>query len=413
MANDDNALTSAMWLVAGGAAGYAAGRWLVAPWFATRASALPRASSSGALVPQPVAAARPTRALVAGPPGSAMPIDPYGPAVVGASASPYAGPSGEMRPIDPYADVPSVASVATGMPFAPAAPGAPNVVTPPVVVAPSAPSAPTPTPVLDGPITTPSQVATPSGPITSPSHVLVPTGPIASPSQLVEVSPRPATELPASPPRPASTSSPNRAPTRAPSRAFATKPRVRRFDRVFETYRGHLPIEYVRALAERESDGNPAARTGSAIGLMQIVPVVLADYNKRHGTAYTREHLLDSAINVAIGCELLHLIVASYRKHHPRIANMREDWNNPRFVELLTFGWNAGYSEAGGVGRVARYLEGLGAVDIDLEQVSAHARLAGASKHLSNLAKVAWSKGVVALYQRERALVSARVFATS
>ena len=186
---------------------------------------------------------------------------------------------------------------------------------------------------------------------------------------------------------------------------------MRRFDKVFERYRGSLPIEYVRALVERESDGRPGVRAGSAIGLMQIVPVVLADYNKRHGTAYQSEHLADPATNVAIGCELLRLIAASYRKYHPRIPNLETNWNNPRFVELLTFGWNAGYSEAGGVGRVARYLEARGAVDITIDQVSAHARLAGASKHLFNPAKVAWSKGVVALYQRERAL--ARPFATS
>lgn len=193
----------------------------------------------------------------------------------------------------------------------------------------------------------------------------------------------------------------------APRAVFATKPRVRRFDPVFDRYRGDLPIEYVRALVERESDGQPKARTGSAIGLMQIVPVVLADYNKRHGTTYGSEHLTDPAINVAIGCELLRLIVASYRRHHPRIASLQADWNNPRFVELLTLGWNAGYSEAGGVGRVARYLERLGAVDIDIDQVSAHAKHAGATKHLSNPAKVAWCKGVVALYQRERALARA------
>ena len=77
----------------------------------------------------------------------------------------------------------------------------------------------------------------------------------------------------------------------------------------------------------------------------------------------------------------------------------------------FAYGWNAGFSQAGGVGRVARYLEGLGALDITIDQVSAHAQLAGASKHLSNPAKVAWCKGVVALYLRERAL--ARAFALS
>ena len=112
--------------------------------------------------------------------------------------------------------------------------------------------------------------------------------------------------------------------------------------------------------------------------------------------------LVDPATNVAIGCELLRLIATSYRKNHPRIPNLQPDWNNARFVELLTFGWNAGFSEAGGVGRVARCLEKLGAVDITLDQISAHARLAGASKHLSNPAKVVWCKSVVALYLRER-----------
>ncbi|MGE0403410.1 MAG: hypothetical protein AB7T06_42285, partial [Kofleriaceae bacterium] len=106
-------------------------------------------------------------------------------------------------------------------------------------------------------------------------------------------------------------------------------------------------------------------------------------------------------------CELLHLIANSYRKNHPHVPNLQTDWDNPRFVELLTFGWNAGFSEAGGVGRVARYLEKLGAIDITLDQITAHARVAGASKHLSNQAKVAWCKSVVALYLRERTLADA------
>lgn len=183
--------------------------------------------------------------------------------------------------------------------------------------------------------------------------------------------------------------------------------RVLRFDPVFDRYRGSIPLAYLRALVDRESNGRPDVRTGSAVGLMQIVPVVLADYNKRHGTAVQSAQLVDPATNVAIGCELLRLIANSYRKNHPHIPNFQTDWNNPLFVELLTFGWNAGFSEAGGVGRVARYLEKLRAIDITLDQITAHARVAGASKHLSNQAKVAWCKSVVALYQRERALAEA------
>ncbi|MBA3673199.1 MAG: transglycosylase SLT domain-containing protein [Gemmatimonadaceae bacterium] len=350
MSNDVQTFGTMFTLLVGGAAGYAAGRWIVEPWLATHR---PGVTSTNT----------PRRSLSEGP------IDPY------------AGPSAAMQPIDPYADAPVTA--------------APIIVaTSPIIAGPAA------TPATVGPITSPSQVdgtttspvataASPgpitAGPITSPSQA---DGPIASPVQ-VAVAP---------PPGPSPSASLH-------SRKFATPARVRRFDSVFERYRDNIPLAYIRALVDRESNGRPDVRTGSAVGLMQIVPVVLADYNKRHGTAYQNKHLVDPATNVAIGCELLQVISNSYRKNHPRIPNFQPDWNNPRFVELLTFGWNAGFSEAGGIGRVARYLERLGAVDITLDQVTAHARIAGASKHLSNSAKVAWCKSVVALYERERALV--------
>jgi hypothetical protein len=181
----------------------------------------------------------------------------------------------------------------------------------------------------------------------------------------------------------------------------------RRFDAVFDRYRGAIPIEYLRALVDRESSFEPKRRTGHAIGLMQIIPVVLDDYNTRNGTHYKPEHLVDPSINVAIGCELLVIIIASYAGHS-HVANLQADWNNLRFVELLTFGWNAGFSEAGGVGRVARYLEHHGITDLTIDRVSDSARAAGASKHLSNAAKVRWCKSVVALYARERSLSDPR-----
>lgn len=355
MSNDDHTFGAALTLVVGGAAGFAAGRWIVEPWLASR-------------VGHPVANATPRRSLAAGP------------------IEPYSGPSGAMMPIDPYGDSSSSVVVA-----------APSVVTTTVMPQATMPAVSMP-PQPDGPVTSPSQVdaslASPPGsdiPVTVPSPVVAPPL-IASPI--------------AAPPK---------APTPPPSSSgkFATSAGVRRFDGVFERYRGSIPLAYVRALVERESDGRPAVRTGSAVGLMQIVPVVLADYNKRHGTVYQTENLVEPATNVAMGCELLRLIVTSYRKNHPRVPNLQPDWNNPRFVELLTFGWNAGFSEAGGVGRVARYLEQLGATDITLDQLSAHAKLAGASKHLSNLAKVAWCKSVVVLYQRERALTAPATFAVS
>ncbi len=141
---------------------------------------------------------------------------------------------------------------------------------------------------------------------------------------------------------------------------------------------------------------------------MQVIEVVRRDYNKRHGTSHTRRELLDPATNVTIATDLLARIIASYQRNHPTVPNLQVDWDNPRFVELLTFGWNAGYSERGGVGRVARYLEQRGVTHITIDTLYENARAAGASRHLSNAKKVAWSKGVAALYQRERARDAAR-----
>lgn len=346
MSNDDS-LGTVLWLAAGGAAGYAATRYLVAPQLGKLSSPAAIVASSFNAVTAPLPA---PRALAAGPSGVAVPIDPYG--TPSSSSIVVGGPSGDMRPIDPYT----------------------TPMNPPSAVTTTTPSAaPTRTPTtIDGPITMPSQL-----------EISMPAPSVARP--------------------PVSGS----AATTSPAIRYATSPRVRRFDPVFERYRGSIPIEYVRALVERESNGLPTARSGSAIGLMQIVPVVLNDYNKRHGTTYGAEHLQDPRTNVAIGCELLRIIITSYRKNHPRVRTLQTEWSNPQFVELLTFGWNAGFSEAGGLGRVARYLEGLGAVDITIDQVAAHARVAGASKHLSNPAKVAWCKSVVALYLRERAAARA------
>ncbi len=392
MSNDDHTLGAVLLLVAGGTAGYAAGRWLVDPLLAGRAGR--RADTARPAAPAIPPTLRTPRALAAGgaplgpiypyagPSGEMRPIDPYaGPSGEMKPTDPYGGPSGAMRPIDPYTDIPARSVVAV-----------PPVITPSV-------STPTPAPLLapiDGPIMSPLQV--------DPS--LAAAAPITSPAQVTRHAPQAFVNAPAP--------SPTRLPSPSSSGRFATSAGVRRFDPVFERYRGRLPLEYLRALVERESDGRPEARTSSAIGLMQIVPVVLTDYNKRHGTAYQGAQLVDPATNVAIGCELLRLIIGSYRKNHPRIPNLQPDWSNPRFVELLTLGWNAGFSEAGGLGRVARYLEQLGAIDITIDQVSAHAKLAGASKYLSNPAKVAWCKSVVTLYQRERGLVGAKsTFASS
>jgi hypothetical protein len=221
----------------------------------------------------------------------------------------------------------------------------------------------------------------------------------ASPIAAPPSEPAPATApAPVAAPQDPTASSPEAPAASTPSGAVP-----RTFDALFQRYAGGLPVDFLRALASRESGLKPGERSGPAWGLMQIVEVVRQDFNRRHGTHYTREHLLDPAINVAIATDLLRLIVAGYARNHADVPNLRTDWRNPRFVELVVFGWNAGFSEGGGVGRVVRHLKARGIRDITIDTVYQHARAAGASRHLSNEAKVRWCKGVTALYLRERA----------
>lgn len=113
----------------------------------------------------------------------------------------------------------------------------------------------------------------------------------------------------------------------------------RTFDWVFEQYRRHVPIEYLRALAMRESSMQVAAQSEAGSGLFQIIDVVRRDYNRVHGTRYERDDLFDPVVNVAIATWLLQAITRSYARNHPNVPNLMTDWDNPRFVGLLTFGW--------------------------------------------------------------------------
>ncbi|MCA9675601.1 MAG: transglycosylase SLT domain-containing protein [Myxococcales bacterium] len=193
-------------------------------------------------------------------------------------------------------------------------------------------------------------------------------------------------------------------PARTPeARAQRIKLAPRSYDALFAEYGNGIPVAYLRALAWRESGMNPRENRGPAWGLLQVVEVVRKDYNARHGTRYERRDLLDPAVNVAIASDVLARIVDGYARFHPEATNLQADWTNPLFVELLTFGWNAGFSERGGVGRVASYLTQRGFDDFTIDDVTAAAKQAGVSPHLANPRKVAFSKGVTTQYLRERA----------
>lgn len=173
----------------------------------------------------------------------------------------------------------------------------------------------------------------------------------------------------------------------------------RQYDDVFARHAGRLPVAYLRALAQRESSMNPKlvmpGGTGAARGLLQVVGVLRQHYNEVNRTNYTADDLLDPDTNVKIASWLLNRIVAGYQKHSD--ANLREDWNNPEFVKLVTAGWNAGYSEAAGVGKVASALEAQGR-RVTLDNVFSTAESVGAVKWLTIPARKQWHESVANLY---------------
>lgn len=172
----------------------------------------------------------------------------------------------------------------------------------------------------------------------------------------------------------------------------------RQYDSLFSRYRGRVPVNYLRALAYSESRMNPKDTGGSYWGLMQVgIPNVLPSYNKRHGTSYTSTDLLNPDVNVKIASDLLNRIIVAYGKHPS--PTMRPS-GGAEFWKLLTAGWNSGYSEAGGVGRVATYLEQRG-IPVTHDNVFRYAAAAGATRHLQNDKKRRWQAAVVQRFYEE------------
>lgn len=169
------------------------------------------------------------------------------------------------------------------------------------------------------------------------------------------------------------------------------------YDHLFRRYGGSIPVAYLRALAQRESGMNPRANAGrdAAQGLLQITSTVRNSFNEANGTSYTRDDVLDPELNVRMATGLLKRIIAGYARHPSK--NLRENWGSPAFVQLLTAGWNAGYSEGGGVGKVASYLEQRGQ-PVTPAAVYGAAGAAGAVSYLSDPARAHWHKSVADLY---------------
>lgn len=177
------------------------------------------------------------------------------------------------------------------------------------------------------------------------------------------------------------------------------------FDPIFEKYKGNIPVAYLRTLGYFESRLNPKGTTprSSARGLMQVVSMVRKDYNERHGTNYTPDDLFNPDINVKIAADLLNRIVTAYANYLP--DTLSPDWTSPRYVTLVTLGWNAGYSRAAGVQFIAKKLreEGVPPGEITAQRVIAASKRVGANNKWSKYdmaAKLAWAKRITNTYLR-------------
>lgn len=175
-----------------------------------------------------------------------------------------------------------------------------------------------------------------------------------------------------------------------------------RYDALFRSYAPDIPLAFLRSLAWNESRMLPSAisRAG-ARGLLQVMPVVLADYNRANGTAYGSADLHRPDVNVAVGTWLLRLIVREYARNHPR--TLATNWSDARWAQLVVLGWNRGFSERAGVSMVVGQLEreGWPAGRITASAVVQNAARFGAAPTLRDDAMaIRWSSGVVADYGR-------------
>lgn len=153
-------------------------------------------------------------------------------------------------------------------------------------------------------------------------------------------------------------------------------------------YREHgaacgIPVAYLRALAKWESGTDPKKHTIWDVpdpknpgktkklyggrGLLQVVST--KDYNKAHGTSWKLSDMFDPAKNVPVAVFTLCRAIKAMASHPDK--NMKADWSNPHFVELLTAGWNSGWSNRAGVPKAAAYLEARG-IPVTLANLGKH-----------------------------------------
>lgn len=197
--------------------------------------------------------------------------------------------------------------------------------------------------------------------------------------------------------------------SRRPS-TFPTRNQIfsTQFDSLFERHCKGIPVPYLRSLAKHESDFDPTDTEGCCWGLLQVAEVVREGFNRRFDTSFSRAQLLDPEINVRVACDLIARIARTLPRNHPQVLPPGPggliDFSNRRHVEIVTLAWNAGFSEAAGMGFVLGELERQGLppsqLTVDVVRQTAE-QTPKATRFLRSAAKVEFSKRVTRDFFRQ------------
>jgi len=158
-----------------------------------------------------------------------------------------------------------------------------------------------------------------------------------------------------------------------------------------------VPLQWLRALAHMESGMNPTNKTGKHWGLFQIPPEVVADYNEAHPpeqNAFSHSDMLRPDPNCAVFAWDIARIIRAMRN-----CGIPTNWQSKDFAKIVTMGWNAGWSNAAGVCKVARWLKANGK-PVTHANLKAYAKAAGGAWSLQSAAKFRWQSQVADLYQK-------------
>jgi len=182
-----------------------------------------------------------------------------------------------------------------------------------------------------------------------------------------------------------------------------------KFDAIYKRHAPDVPVAYLQALADAESNNNPKARSAVAVGLLQVSQGALDDYNKAKGKNRVMADLVDPVLNVKV----FYVDWKMYNRVFQRIvrdlgtrraANFIEDWSNPEYAKLVTAAWNSGIGAvAEGVKLakprllepVARSLTPMTAADVFTAGRKSSKKKV---RNVLSVAKQAWQAKVVGAY---------------